>query len=149
MKSNNLWLLEIHLMCAFLFRVELFSRYTKVASEMCSSMLNGCCQTYAFHKMFLSLCGFIVFGPYILQNPLGKTNNFTLVPNAFLHEKQGITWNTSLKASIESGNLRSQDKQSIKTSSIIPALHLQTRWITFVVEWRLLLLIIVTFYYTN
>ena len=44
----------------------------------------------------------IVFGPYILQNPRGKSSNSILIRNKFLHEKQGITWSTSLKASIES-----------------------------------------------
>ena len=50
--------------------------------------------------------GFIVFGLSILPNPRGKSNNYIPLLNAFLHGKQGITWNTSLKASIESGNLQ-------------------------------------------
>ena len=56
-------------------------------------------------RTFLSVCGFIVSGPYTSQNSRGKSNNSIL--NTFLHEKQGITWNTSLKVSIESGNLQS------------------------------------------
>ena len=37
---------------------------------------------------------------------------YILVLNAFLHEKQGITWNTSLKASIENENPQTYDEQS-------------------------------------
>ena len=80
--------------CFYFFRVECFKRYTKVASKMCSariSDLNGRCQTYADYRTILSLCAFIVFCPYKLQNPRGKSNNSILVPNKFLNEKQGIT----------------------------------------------------------
>ena len=42
MKDNNLWSLETRLMRVFfLFRVELFSKYTKVASKICYTMLPG------------------------------------------------------------------------------------------------------------
>ena len=37
------------------------------------------CQLYAVYMMFMALCGFIVFGPYMLQNPVGKSNKITEV----------------------------------------------------------------------
>ena len=54
-----------------------------------------------------------VFSRYISQNPRGKSNNSIPDLNTLQHEKQGIISNTSLKASIESGNLQSYDEQSI------------------------------------
>ena len=36
---------------------------------------------HAVFRTFPSLCGFIVFGPYILQSPRGKSNNSILVQN--------------------------------------------------------------------
>ena len=93
MKSNILLPLETHLMCFFLFRTELFNRYTKVTSKTCSTMLSdlsGRCQTYTVYRTSLCLCGFIVFSQYILQNPQGKSNNSMLLLNSFLHKKQDI-----------------------------------------------------------
>ena len=73
---------------------------------------------YAVYRAFLSLCDFIVFGPYTLQNPRGKNNNSILVPSTFLHEKQWMTWKTSLEGPIESGNLQSYNEQSIERTLV-------------------------------
>ena len=78
LKLNSFFYLKLN---SFLFKVELFCLQIT---------LNGRCQTYAAYRTFLSMCGFNVFGPYILQNPRGKSNNSILVLNTFLHEKQGI-----------------------------------------------------------
>ena len=80
---------------------------------------------------FLSLCCLIIFGRYIVQNQLGKSNNSIQVLNTFLHEQLGLILNTPLKASIESGNLQRYDEQSISlTISVsfqenMPFLNLQ------------------------
>ena len=73
-----------------LLGVELFSRYTKIASKMSSTTLSDLkwgCQKYPGYRTFLSRCGFIVFGPHILQKPRGKSINSILALNTFVHEK--------------------------------------------------------------
>ena len=47
----------------------------------CQVILNRRCQTHAVYRTFLSLCGSIVFGPYILRNPRAKSNNSIPVLN--------------------------------------------------------------------
>ena len=94
MKSNNLQSLETNLI--FLFYLELNSsagtqRLPPKCVLLCQVTLNMRCQTYEVYRTFLSPCGFIVFDPYIIQNPRGKSSNSILVLNTLLHDKQGTT----------------------------------------------------------
>ena len=83
-------------MCAIIV-FELFSRCTKGASTMCSTTLSDLyILGVVMAKRTQSMGRFCL---YILQNPRKKSNNSILVLNTSLHEKQDITWNTSLKAS--------------------------------------------------
>ena len=73
------------LMCA-ITPFELFSKYTKVVSTMCSTMLSDPKMGVAKRTqsvVWLSLCMF-----YKIRK---RKTNLILVLNTFLHEKEGIT----------------------------------------------------------